>query len=311
MALPQTFVERFGRIYPDMAQSLLPLFDAPRPVSFRLNPLKADRQKTLEALKQEGFDLSPVAWYADAFSVPYEQRDALTRSPLFENGAIYIQSLSSMLAPLALEPKPGETVLDLAAAPGGKSLMMAALMQNEGWLSVVEPGKERFFRLKANLARGGVTIAHHYMTDGRSVGAKCPAMFDKVMLDAPCSTEAKFKSFDPKTTAYWSERKIKEMSKLQFRLLLSAYKSLKPGGTLLYATCSFAPEENEAVIDKALGRLENLEVLPLNLPVPNTRPGLSAWGKKGFDKRVARTVRVLPDETMEGFYLALLRKAVL
>ncbi|WP_456452989.1 RsmB/NOP family class I SAM-dependent RNA methyltransferase [Hydrogenimonas sp.] len=308
MALPEAFVERFRLLYPDEADALLATFEAPRPVSFRVNPLKTNVATALAALKKEGFTPEPVAWYPYAFRVPYAQRDALTRSPLFERGDIYIQSLSSMLAPLALDPQPGETVLDLAAAPGGKSLMMAAQMRNEGWLSVVEPGRDRFFRLKANLERGGVTIAHHYMADGRSVGAKCPAMFDRVMLDAPCSTEAKFKAWDEKSTAYWSERKIKEMAKLQFRLLLSAFKSLKPGGTLLYATCSFAPEENEAVVDKALDRLENLEVLPLTLPVANIRPGLSTWGKKRFCNEVKKCVRILPTETMDGFFLCKLRK---
>ena len=308
MALPEAFRERLARIYPDIHEALLATFEVPKPVSFRINPLKTDTDTALAALKAEGFTPEPVAWYPYAFIVPHTQRDALTRSKLFEAGDIYIQSLSSMLAPLALNPQPGETVLDLTAAPGGKSLMMAAQMRNEGWLSVVEPGKDRFFRLKANLERGGVTIAHHYMTDGRSVGAKCPAMFDRVMLDAPCSTEAKFKAWDERTTAYWSERKIKEMARLQQRLFAAAVKALKPGGTLLYATCSFAPEENEAVVDKVLQKHPELTIEPLEPPVDNIRPGLTQWGKKDFDERVRHTVRILPTTTMDGFFLARFKK---
>ena len=308
MALPEAFVERFRRIYPEEAERLLATFGRPKPVSFRVNPLKTDIDTALRSLKEAGFTPEAVDWYPYAFTVPYAQRDALTRSELFEKGEIYIQSLASMLAPLALDPQPGETVLDLTAAPGGKALMMAAQMRNEGWLSVVEPGKDRFFRLKANLERGGVTIAHYYMTDGRSVGAKCPAMFDRVMLDAPCSTEAKFKAWDPKTTAYWSERKIKETARLQQRLMASAVRALKPGGTLLYATCSFAPEENEAIIDKALQKHPELAVEPLKLPVPDTRPGLTAWGKKRFSEDVTKCLRILPTETMDGFFLCKLTK---
>ncbi|WP_201352855.1 RsmB/NOP family class I SAM-dependent RNA methyltransferase [Hydrogenimonas urashimensis] len=308
MALPESFVERFQAIYPKDAQELLKTFDLPKPVSFRINPLKTTVESATERLKRAGFCLQPVPWYRYAFTVPFEERDGLTRSPLFQEGEIYIQSLSSMLAPLALNPQPGETILDLTAAPGGKSLMMAAQMKNRGWLSVVEPGRDRFFRLKANLERGGVTIAHYYMTDGRSVGGKCPAMFDRVMLDAPCSTEAKFKSDTPKTFTYWSERKIREMSRLQQRLIVSALKSLKPGGTLLYATCSFAPEENEAIIDRILKKDAALAIEPIALPLENLRNGLLQWKKKRFSSEVAHCVRVLPTETMDGFFLCKLRK---
>ncbi|WP_457599265.1 RsmB/NOP family class I SAM-dependent RNA methyltransferase [Hydrogenimonas sp.] len=308
MALPDLFVARFREIHPDAAETLLATFEGRRRVSFRINPLVAETPQVLRELEQLAVPVEPVAWYPYAYTADIRFRDALTRSDLFASGAIYIQSLSSMLAPLALDPKPGETVLDLTAAPGGKSLMMAAMMENLGWLSVVEPGKERFFRLKANLERGGVTITRHYMTDGRSVGAKCPAMFDRVLLDAPCSTEAKFRSDEPKSYAYWSERKIREMAKLQHRLIRSAIKSLKPGGTLLYATCSFAPEENEAVVDKALKSFDDLFVEPIDLPIPNCRPGLLSWRKRGFDPSLAKTVRILPTTEMDGFYLARLRK---
>ncbi len=308
MALPERFVERFREIYPQEAEELLHTFRERRRVSFRINPLVASKEEVLDELETLDIRVEPVAWYPYAYTADIRFRETLTRSALFASGAIYIQSLSSMLAPLALDPRPGERVLDLAAAPGGKSLMMAAMMADRGWLSVVEPAKERFFRLKANLQRGGVTIAHHYMTDGRGVGAKCPAMFDRVMLDAPCSTEAKFRIGEPKSFAYWSERKIREMARLQYRLIRSAIKSLKPGGTLLYATCSFAPEENEAVVDKALASFDDLTVEPIDPTVAHCRPGLTSWRKKRFDPSLADTLRILPTTETDGFYLAKLRK---
>jgi len=308
MPLPKVFIERFHSIYPENSDNLLKTFEIPKQLSFRVNILKTDVKSALKELEKEDLHAEAVKWYNEAFTIPAQFRDKLTHSELFENGKIYIQSLSSMLASLVLDPKPGETVLDLTAAPGGKSLMMATQMKNSGWLSVVEPKKDRFFRLKANLERGGVTIAHTYMTDGRSVGVKCPSMFDRVMLDAPCSTEAKFRSFDPKTFYYWSERKIKEMSKLQQRLMESAIKSLKPKGRLLYATCSFAPEENEAIIDKALKKHPELEVLDIKLPIRNTTSGLTKWRKKSFHHDVSKSVRILPTEAMDGFFLCLLLK---
>jgi len=113
-----------------------------------------------------------------------------------------------------------------------------------------------------------------------------------------------FKSYDPKSYAYWSERKIREMTKLQNRLMLSAVKSLKPGGTLLYATCSFEPEENEAVVDRALKRFPNLRLEPIDLPIKNIRPGFTSWRKKSFDASLSMSVRVTPERAMEGFFMA-------
>ncbi|WP_457596752.1 RsmB/NOP family class I SAM-dependent RNA methyltransferase [Hydrogenimonas sp.] len=308
MALPPGFIQRLRAIYPQEADAILDTFAHPRPLSFRINTLKTDTTSALDALRRDGFAPKPVAWYPYAFTLPPHDRQALARHPLFGEGDIYIQSLSSMLAPLLLAPEPGEEVLDLAAAPGGKSLMMAQMMENHGRIACVEPGRDRFFRMRANLERGGAAIARCYMHDGRAVGAKTPERFDRVLLDAPCSTEAKFRTDNPATTAYWSERKIREMAKLQWRLMRSALKALKPGGRLLYATCSFAPEENEAIVSKALATFEHIDIVPLEPPIANTRKGLASWGKKRFDPRVEKSVRILPDETMEGFFLCLLEK---
>jgi 16S rRNA (cytosine1407-C5)-methyltransferase len=129
-----------------------------------------------------------------------------------------------------------------------------------------------------------------------------------VLLDAPCSSEAKFSTLNPKSYAFWSPRKIKESQKLQKRLILSAWESLRPGGRLLYSTCSFAPEENEAVLDFLLKKRGDAEILPLELPVTNLMKGLEAWEKKRFDPAVTRARRILPTEEMDGFFLALIKK---
>jgi 16S rRNA (cytosine1407-C5)-methyltransferase len=214
-----------------------------------------------------------------------------------------------MIAPILLAPEPEETVLDLAAAPGGKTLILAGMMQNTGWLSAVEPSRERFFRLRDNLEHQGVTNAHTYMTDGRSVGKKCPEMFDRILLDAPCSSEARFKSFDEKSTSFWTIHKVKETSKLQRRLLLSAYDALKPGGKLLYSTCSFSPEENESPLQHLLERHgSHLKTLPLVLPFDNVQKPLKQWGKEVFDERIQNAVRILPTDTIDGFFICLLEK---
>jgi 16S rRNA (cytosine1407-C5)-methyltransferase len=214
-----------------------------------------------------------------------------------------------MIPPLLLSPKPEETVLDLAAAPGGKTLMLAGMMQNTGWLSAVEMQRERFFRMCDNLKTQGVTNAHTYMTDGRSVGKKCPEMFDRILLDAPCSSEARFKTHDPKSMSYWSIHKVKETSKLQQRMLLSAYDALKVGGRLVYSTCSFSPEENESPLNYLLKRHgEHLRTLPINLPFDNIQKPLEKWGKETYDERIQNAVRILPTDTIDGFFICLLEK---
>ncbi len=307
--LPELFVQRLQSLLPpESFDRVLETFRRPKATTFRLNPLKTDAERLEKELRDSGLHPEAVAELPGAYRLPAEERRALTESDAFHEGRLYIQNLSSMLAPLALNPRPGERNLDLAAAPGGKTLMMAGMMEDRGWLSAVEPVKERFFKLKANLERSGATIVHTYMKDGRGIGRACPLMFDRVLLDAPCSSEAKFSTLNPKSYAFWSPRKIKESQKLQKRLILSAWESLRPGGRLLYSTCSFAPEENEAVLDALLKKRPTAEILPLELPVANVTEGLEAWEKRRFDPAVTRARRILPTEEMDGFFLALIEK---
>lgn len=311
-ALPEEFTARLGQVLPSRAyERALRSFTIPKSTTFRVNTLKSDATSLREELKSRGFAIEAVDGLPGAFRLSDpDQRRALTESKAFYEGRLYIQNLSSMLAPLILAPRPGEQVLDLAAAPGGKTLMMAGMMENRGWISAVEPVKERFHRLKRNIENAGAEIVHAYRKDGRSVGRACPAMFDRVLLDAPCSSEAKFSTLNPKSYAYWSPRKVKESQRLQKRLILSAWQSLRPGGRLLYSTCSFAPEENEAVVDYLLGKAPEAMLLPIELPVENQMEGLTGWEKKRFDPALSLARRILPTEEMDGFFLALIEKSL-
>lgn len=312
--LPGMFEERLKKIVrEEFFEKVWQSFHEPKKCVFRVNPLRDSELSVIERLKSDGFDLDPVAgferWGASVFVVPMDQRRVLTESQPFYEGKIYIQNPSSMLAPLLLQPRPGERILDLAAAPGGKSTLMAALMQNQGEIACVEPVKDRFHRLKRNLEQQGVEIAKTFMKDGRGVGSLMGPVFDKVMLDAPCSSESRFHMDDPKSWAYWSERKIKEMSKLQKRLLESALNALKPGGEMMYCTCSFAPEENELVIDQMMKKWkETVELLPLELPLTHFQEGITKWGGKSFDPNLRHCRRLLPDSLWDGFFLCHLRK---
>ncbi|MFA6188757.1 MAG: RsmB/NOP family class I SAM-dependent RNA methyltransferase [Sulfuricurvum sp.] len=310
MSLPEAFIQRLRQIVPsEHIEAILKTFDAPKQVTFRVNTLKCSPKELEIELEAANIPYTRIQWLEGAYRISPEDKMRLTQIDAFYQGRLYIQNLASMVAPIILAPLPEETVLDLAAAPGGKTLMLAGMMQNTGWLSAVEPSRERFFRLRANLETQGVTNAHTYMTDGRSVGKKCPEMFDRIMLDAPCSSEARFKTHEPKSMSFWSIHKAKETSKLQKRLLLSAYDALKPGGKLLYCTCSFSPEENESPLQHLLERHgESLTTLPLTLPFENIQKPLERWGKEIYDTRIQNAVRILPTDTIDGFFLCLLEK---
>lgn len=310
--LPAEFTDRLAAIVPpERLASVLASFGQVKPTVLRANTLKATPEALVDALTAQEIALRPVPGLATGLALQDEaQRRALTETEAFAQGYFYIQSPSSQLAAPLLAPQPGDTVLDLAAAPGGKTTHLAALMANQGKLSAVEAVKDRFFRLRANLEQQGVTIARTFLMDGREVGRKCPGMFDRILLDAPCSSEARFDTRDPESWSHWSLKKVKECARKQQGLITAALHALKPGGVLLYCTCSFAPEENEASVQHALKRFgDAVEILPAPVPagIPQ-QPGLTAWQGTEFHPDLHRAVRILPDACWDGFFLCLLRK---
>ncbi len=281
----------------------------PSHCSARINPLTSNGTLLLQELCDSGLTPTRVDWYQDALLFPFEQRQQLVNSTAAADGRIYIQNLSSMLAALLLDVRPGQQVLDLAAAPGGKTLILAAQLGGEGWLSAVEPVRDRFYRLKRTLSRCGAEWVHTYQRDGIAVGRLVGERFDRVLLDAPCSTEARFHSSDPATFAYWGEKKIAAMARKQRKLIESAFAALRPGGQLLYSTCSFAPEENEAVVSHLLERSNGTaSLITPELPVDHWQAGLTSWRNQQFDHSLNATRRILPGHACEGFFLALIRK---
>lgn len=309
--LPQAFRDLLCSVVPKTRQSsVLDSFACEKPVTFRANRLKTTASQLRLELAQASLSAKDIPWYPEAFALPFSEKRPLTETAAFYEGRLYIQNLASMLAPLALDPQPGETVLDLAAAPGGKATQIAALMGNEGRLSAVEAIKPRFFRLKANLEQQGVSIARTFLMDGRLVGRKCPQMFDRILLDAPCSSEARFTRLDPQSWSHWSPRKVKEAARKQKGLIAAAWAALKPGGVLIYCTCSFSPEENELIVQELLGKHGTQVVIERwRPPLENIQDGLTSWQDKKLHSVLADTLRILPDGLMDGFYLAKILKA--
>lgn len=315
LQLPESFCQRLEKIVPDDQLSfVLDSFHQVKQTTFRINTLAADRDAILARLGKLEIPLTPIPWVTDrlqqplAFSTDSSHRQQLTHSPVIDAGEIYLQNLSSMLAAVVMDAQPDEQILDLAAAPGGKTIHLAQQMENTGTLAAVEVVRGRMFKLQANLRRCRVSNCRTYLTDGRTVGAKTPERFDRVLLDAPCSSEARFRAGDPKTWEQWSPRKLRETARKQIGLLKSAIRATKPGGTILYCTCSFAPEENEAVLTKILKKFDGLiDILPVDVPLENVMAGIESFDGIAYHPQVLHALRILPNEIMDGFFLAKLQ----
>jgi len=308
--LPEEFTTRLTHLAPsDIVTRIMQGFSSKRPTTFRVNTLKTDASSLLKRLTAEQFVLEVNPWYPNSFILKNSSQKALTETPEYKEGLLYVQSLSSMLPPLILDPKPGERVLDIAAAPGSKTTQMATMMQNKGEIVANDTSHVRMYRLRANLNMQGVAIARTTQTDGRGFWQKYPEYFDKVLVDVPCSMEGRFNVSDPKTYEDWSLKKVRELSRLQRWLLRSAISATKPGGTIVYSTCTISPEENEEVIDWILTKEKgNVTLETIHIDKLYADPPIVAWQGKTYDAAIEKTVRIYPTERMEGFYIAKLKK---
>jgi 16S rRNA (cytosine1407-C5)-methyltransferase len=288
-------IEAFGE---RRAENIVAQLNADGDLVYWVNPLQAG-DFTPVGVRLNG---QPRLW-----QIPRDS--GFTTSDAATQGLVYIQNPSSFFAVQVLDPQPDEEILDLAAAPGGKTIAIAAAMGNTGRLAAVEPVKGRFHRLRANVERCGVTNVDFYQRDGRGVGRAVPERFDRVLLDAPCSSEARMRWANPGSYAHWSLRKIKETQRKQKSLLRSGYAALKPGGYLVYCTCSFAPEENELVVQHLLRRTDaTLETIRHELDAEHTLGGLTTWRGKTLLPELSRALRIMPHGVWDGFFIALLRK---
>ena len=306
-SVPALFLERLKRILGEDLYSLYGIkgFEYDKLVTVRINLLKISIKEIEEILKNLGIAFRPVSWYPQALVLENITSQELGQTGLLDKGFLYSQALSSLLPVFILDPKPGERVLDLCAAPGSKTTQIAALMNNEGQIVAVENIRGRFYKLKSVLSLLGAEIVNVKMMDGRRY--RDTEGFDKILVDAPCSSEGRFKTADKKSYAYWSLRKIKEMVHKQRGLLLSASRLIRPGGTLVYSTCTFAPEENEGVINWFLKKSGGaFKVEPIALDEVVRYPAVGEWEERIYDPDVKNCF--LPTKEMEGFFIAKLVK---
>ena len=304
--LQPLLLDRWRTIFPPHALACVLDSTSPTlPTSIRLNPLRGETAETLVQLRSSGIQLDPVHWCDIAYTTLTTPRE-LQSHPTHAQGGFHIQSLSSIAASFALQPLPGESVLDLCAAPGSKTSHLAAMMNNMGHLVAVDASRPRHYRLREVLRILGAT-AECLCAHGERWARGHPAMFDRVLVDAPCSGEGRIHLGDSAANDDWTLGKVRRLASLQKALLHSAIDALRPGGTLVYSTCTFAPEENELVLARALERYAGrIEIIPLPFDLPHAQPALTEWNKKQLDSSIANARRIFPP--FEGFFIARLRK---
>lgn len=311
--LPAKFVVRLHELLPpQQLDAALANFTADKTPTFRVNPLRGDDAGVLDELRAADVSATPVEGLPHVYRAAVEDRQRLVHSPALRAGRICVQNISRLLAAPLLDLHPGQHVLDLAAAPGGKTLHIAVLLNNTGTLAAVESARPRFYRLKNNLTAHGVTRCRTYLKDGRHIGKLCPERFDRVLLDAPCSGQSQMRSDATDGRPNWSERKIRQCAGKQRALLHSAIDACVPGGLIMYCTCSLAPEENEAVITSVLEHCAGrVTVDPPSLPAaarPRATAGRPAWQTMKFAESLVNAVRIVPDRWFDAFFLCRLRK---
>lgn len=308
--LPEKFLDRLEKIIPvAKKENVMGSFVTYRPTTFRTNLLKISTNELEKELRKRSINFRKVEWYEDAFILGGLEQKEFTNTDLYQEGLFYIQSISSMIPALVLDPRPEEKILDLTAAPGSKTTQIAMLMKNRGEIVANDKSKIRNFKLSANLKTQGVKNAKIENMPGQILWKKYPEYFDKTLVDVPCSMEGRININDEKSFLDWSIKKIHYLEEVQKFLLRSAVSATKPGGIIVYSTCTLAPEENEGVIDWILKREKGRVIVEeISLTLSEKSAALQHWQTKSFDDQVKKTVRILPSQLMEGFYLAKLRK---
>jgi len=307
--LPVEFLRRLNQMYKNNTEEILKTFKNPKPTTFRVNTIKASVNEVITALNTQGFESEEVSWYTKAFILRSKTLRELTDTEQYKRGQIYVQNLSSMIPALVLAPNPTDKVLDICAAPGSKATQLAVIMNNQGRITANDSSKNRIYRLEANRERQDARSVRIVENDARSIWQKYPEYFDCTLADVPCSMEGRFTYDDPDSYKDWSVKRLKDMMSLQKWILRSAISATKPGGTIVYSTCTLSPEENEQVIDWILKKEKgNVQVLPIDLPNAPLTQGLVSWADKTYHKSVVQTKRVTPSSLMEGFYIAKLTK---
>ena len=298
MAIPEFLIEKLDAQYGvELRNKILEGFSEKRKVTFRVNTLKATAEEIEDVLKKENIEFEKVIWSNEAFVIKNAREEDIQRLDIYEDGKIYLQSLSSMLPPIVLNPQEGNDILDMAAAPGGKTTQMAALSNNKAHITACEMNNIRIEKLKYNVEKQGASCVYIMPKDSRQIDDFFS--FDQILLDSPCSGSGTLEADNINTEKYFTPKLIEKSTKSQYALLKKALKILKPGHEMVYSTCSILKEENENIVAKVLKEIK-AEVVPIDFEGIDVLPVLPV--------SLEGTICVMPTESYEGFYIAKIRR---
>ena len=295
--LPEFLTKLLEKQYGEVTtEKILQGYQAKRKTTFRINNLKSNIEEIKNVLKENRIEYETVEWSKEAFILKNISEKEIRNLEIYGNGKIYLQSLSSMLPPIILQPKEGTDILDMAAAPGGKTTQIASITNNKANITACERNKIRAERLKYNIQKQGAKV--YVMTqDARTIDDFFS--FDQILLDAPCSGSGTINLEETKLETNFTKNRIQKSVETQIALLRKAIDLLKLGKEMIYSTCSILAQENEEVIDKVL-KEKKAEIVPIYLKGIEKLPLLPS--------KIEGTLNVCPNELYEGFFIAKLRK---
>lgn len=272
-------------------------YSSRRYTTLRINTLKTNVESVLKVLKDNGCTYKKVEWSETALILENVDELRIKELDIYKNGEIYLQSLSSMLPAIILNPKPEENILDMAAAPGSKTTQIAMLTDNKALITACEKNKIRAERLKYNIEKQEAKRINILTQDARSLSEYF--IFDKILLDSPCSGSGTINLLDKNLEKIFTKELVERIEKTQLELLKKAISILKPGHEMIYSTCSILKNENEENIQKVL-KSGNIEIVPIDEKYFKILPVLSS--------NLEGTITICPTELYEGFFVAKLRK---
>ena len=292
--LEEKLIKQYGQ---NLTEKIIDGYSSRRKTTLRVNTIKSNVEEIKGNLESEGIVCRETEWNKNAIIIENADEEKMKTLDIYKEGKIYLQSLSSMIPAVIVEPKEKENILDMAAAPGGKTTQMASLSNNKAMITACEKNKIRAERLKYNLEKQGATHVNVMIEDARKLNDFFS--FDKILLDVPCSGSGTININDSKLSKYYTQELVSRSIKTQKELLLKASKIIKNGGEIIYSTCSILKEENEEVVKEVMKKA-NLELVPINVEEFENIPMLTT--------ELEGTICICPDELYEGFFVAKLRE---
>ncbi len=296
--IPQFLYEMLENQYGnELTHKIIEGYCQKRTVTLRVNTLKTNRNSIEQILNKEGITFEEVSWNENALILQNVNEQKVQNLEIYKNGKIYLQSLSSMMPVIAIEPKAKENILDMASAPGGKTTQIAAITNNEAFITACEKNKIRAERLKYNIEKQGATSVNVLVEDSRNLSNYFS--FDKILLDAPCSGSGTIYLEDENLEKVFTKELVQRSIKTQYELLKKAVNILKPGQEMLYSTCSILEDENEKNVQKLL-KTNAIDIVPIDKNLFSGAPFLQT--------SIEGTISICPTNLYEGFFMAKIKK---